>query len=158
MFSNAPSAPYVALLAVLGRIGFRSQSLGGAATMRCDLSITNEVIFIVLGAKRFAVKPGGERGNHLANALLAMPELFKNLKQAGVTSVRLTGTTTDGRPLSAAEWLLMLPKSDEELEAARQEALSILPVESDTQVLSVSELASALAEQQQPVTRRSRLV
>jgi len=127
--------------------------------MQANISVTNELIIIVVGAKRFAVNPEPKRGNHLANALLAMPALFSQLKAAGVTSVRLVGATTDVRPLSAAEWLLMLPKSDEELEAARQEALNILPVQGNTQVLAVDELASALAEQQQqPQGRRSRLV
>ena len=126
--------------------------------MQANISITNELIIIAVGAKRFAVKPDVQRDNHLANCLLAMPALFSQLKAAGVTSVRLVGATTDVRPLSAAEWLLMLPKSDEELEAARQEALNILPVQGNTQVLAVDELASALAEQQQPQGRRSRLV
>ena len=126
--------------------------------MQANISVTNELIIIVVGAKRFAVKPDVQRDNHLANCLLAMPALFKQLKAAGVTSVRLVGATTDVRPLSAAEWLLMLPKADEELEAARQEALNILPVQGNTQVLAVDELASALAEQQQPQGRRSRLV
>ena len=126
--------------------------------MQANISITNELIIIAVGAKRFAVKPDVQRDNHLANCLLAMPALFSQLKAAGVTSVRLVGATTDVRPLSAAEWLLMLPKADEELEAARQEALNILPVESATRVLAVDELASALAEQQQTAGRRSRLV
>ena len=126
--------------------------------MQANISVTNELIIIVVGAKRFAVKPDVQRDNHLANCLLAMPALFSQLKAAGVTSVRLVGATTDVRPLSAAEWLLMLPKADEELEAARQEALNILPVQGNTQVLAVNELASALAEQQQPQGRRSRLV
>jgi len=127
--------------------------------MQATISITNELIIVMVGARRFAIKPEAERDNHLANALLSMPELFRHLKQAGVSSVRLTGATTEGRPLSAAEWLILLPKADEELEAARQEALSILPVESATQVLAVGELASALADlNQQPATRRSRLV
>ena len=126
--------------------------------MQANISITNELIIIAVGAKRFAVKPDVQRDNHLANCLLAMPALFSQLKAAGVTSVRLVGATTDVRPLSAAEWLLMLPKADEELEDARQEALNILPVQGNTQVLAVDVLASALAEQQQPQGRRSRLV
>jgi hypothetical protein len=126
--------------------------------MQATISITNELIIVMVGARRFAIKPDVQRDNNLANALLAMPALFQQLKQAGVTSVRLTGATSEGRPLSAAEWLLMLPKADEELEAARQQALSILPVQGNTQVLAVDELASALAEQQQPQGRRSRLV
>ena len=127
--------------------------------MQANISITNELIIIVVGAKRFAVKPDVQRDNHLANCLLAMPALFKQLKESGIDGVRLTGATTEGRPLTSAEWLLLLPKSDEELEAFRKEALAILPVQGNTQVLSVSELASALAEQQQqPQGRRSRLV
>ena len=125
--------------------------------MQANISVTNELIIVAVGTRRFAIKPEEARGNHLANALLAMPALFSQLKAAGVTSVRLVGATTDVRPLSAAEWLLMLPKADEELEAARQEALNILPVQGNTQVLAVNELASALAEQQ-PQGRRSRLV
>jgi len=127
--------------------------------MQANISITNELIIIVLGAKRFAVKPDGVRDNNLANALLSMPQLFAQLKAAGVTSVRLVGATTDVRPLSAAEWLLLVPKGDEQLEAARNEALSILPVQGSTQVLGVSELAGALADlNQQPAGRRNRLV
>jgi len=126
--------------------------------MQANISITNELIIIAVGAKRFAVKPDVQRDNHLANCLLAMPALFSQLKAAGVTSVRLVGATTDVRPLSAAEWLLMLPKADEELEAARQEALNILPVQGNTQVLAVDELASALADVKAQTGRRSRLV
>jgi hypothetical protein len=127
--------------------------------MQANISVTNELIIIVVGAKRFAVKPDVQRDNHLANCLLAMPALFKQLKESGIDGVRLTGATTEGRPLTSAEWLLLLPKADEELEAARQEALNILPVQGNTQVLAVNELASALAEQQQqPQGRRSRLV
>ena len=127
--------------------------------MQANISVTNELIIIVVGAKRFAVNPEPKRDNHLANCLLAMPALFKQLKESGIDGVRLTGATTESRPLSAAEWLLLLPKSDEELEAFRKEALAILPVEAATRVLAVNELASALAEQQQqPQGRRSRLV
>jgi hypothetical protein len=126
--------------------------------MQANISITNELIIVAVGARRFAVKPEAERDNHLANALLTMPELFKQLKAAGVTSVRLVGATSDGRPLSAAEWLLLVPKGDEQLEAVRNEALSILPVESATRVLGVSELAGALADVNQQTSRRSRLV
>jgi hypothetical protein len=128
--------------------------------MQANLSVSNELIIVMVGARRFAIKPEAVRDNHLANCLLAMPELFKQLKEAGITGVRLTGATTEGRPLSAAEWMLMLPKADEELEAARQQALAVLPVQGATQVLSVNELASALADlnQQQPATRRSRLL
>ena len=125
--------------------------------MQANISVTNELIIIVVGAKRFAVKPDVQRDNHLANCLLAMPDLFRQLKAAGIDGVRLTGATTEGRPLSGAEWLLLLPKADEELEAFRKEALAILPVEAATRVLAVDELASALAEQQ-PQGRRSRLV
>mgnify|MGYP001154961307 CR=1 FL=1 len=119
--------------------------------MEARMSITSEFIALRVGSHRIAVAIEGPRDNALANAILMLPDLFRQLKDAGVTQVLAEGAAIRG-PLSAAEWSLLVPKADEQLEAARQEALKLLPVRGQARIVGLDGLAAALGEIGKPST------
>lgn len=118
--------------------------------MQARLSILSEGILIALGGRQALVRPEPVRANQMANAILALPKVFRQLKAAGATAVVLTGNATQGA-MSPAEWALLVEKSDPELEEARQACLNTLPVASarGLKVVSTKDLGALFQDTDQ---------
>lgn len=93
--------------------------------MQVRLTVTNEFFILDTGGAPVAVPIRGERSRALANAVLMLPGIARQLVSAGVTRITLAGPSGEGR-LPAAVWAMMAPKADQDLERARQEALQVL--------------------------------